>query len=383
MTRAAPLGDSHNFGRRVHIHRGRVQKPRTLAWEWLILGKDSPLRALLGDAFAFLPSLAFHRPHALEGGEVQAVALAPLPTLSHDRKRELAQIVGRSLALFAWLGVSDLHWENLVLGADRRGRIVFGPLDVETILDELSYPTETKLIPDADPEYVTLSRHAAGVRRVLPWLGKPVAPRAVVAIASAYRATLALLDRSARAIADVVARMPALAETPIRVLLRSTAEYVLAKDHAPWPPLLDAERTQLARGDVPYFFRLYGQRGIHYFTEPTLKSYATLPQRGDVPKLAPLLSLARGLRAPSRATLRDEGLFTVLGAFDHPGLSGEYEDDGLALRFTARTLVATWDGEELHARRNVSAYAASVYLPCRCGEVRTPFVPAVTRCTAT
>jgi hypothetical protein len=40
------------------------------------------------------------------------------------------------------------------------------------------------------------------------------------------------------------------------------------------------------------------------------------------------------------------------------------------------------EGEELHSRRNLSAFVGSVYLPCRCGEVRSVFVPAVTTCEA-
>ncbi len=37
-----------------------------------------------------------------------------------------------------------------------------------------------------------------------------------------------------------------------------------------WPPLLDAEAEQLARGDIPYFFRLYGRRGIFYYQNRAL-----------------------------------------------------------------------------------------------------------------
>ena len=61
-----------------------------------------------------------------------------------------------------------------MLGVDARGRVVFSPLDIEMILADLSLPTETKLLPDPDPEVAEICRHAAGVRRVLPYLGKPV-----------------------------------------------------------------------------------------------------------------------------------------------------------------------------------------------------------------
>jgi hypothetical protein len=148
-----------------------------------------------------------------------------------------------------------------------------------------------------------------------------------------------------------------------------------------WPPLLDAEAEQLARGDIPYFFRLYGRPGIHYFANRALTKLARIPLRGDVPRLDPILSLSRGLRSPSRKTLREEGLFALLGAFDHPALDGRHGSSELDVTFRARSLVVKLpSGEELASRRNLSAFVGSVYLPCRCGEVRSVFVPPVTVC---
>ncbi len=388
----APLGDSHNFGRRVELSRpGRVHKPRTLVWERLLLDAESPLRRLLSDAaaqdglgpeaFGFLPSLTFFPTRAHVGGEVSHVELAPLPDLDVEGRRGLARIVGRSLALWSWLGVSNLHWENLVLGVDGEGRVVFGPLDVEMILANLSLPTETKLLPDPDPEYAAICRHASGVRRVLPYLGKPVSPADLVAMAGAYRATLEFLDRHAPAIAAVFAGLPGFAEAPIRVCLRGTDEYVRARTEPPWPPLLDAEAAQLDRGDIPYFFRLYGRRGIHHYADRSLRRIATLPLKGDVPQLEPLLSVARGLRSPERRSLREEGLFTVLGAFDEASFTGTQAGEDLAVTFQARTFVVRLPGgEELRVGRKVSAWVGTVYVPCGCGEVRSVFVPKVTVC---
>jgi hypothetical protein len=387
------LGDAHNFGRRVSLRAGRVAKPRTLFWERLVLGADSPLRRLLAqaaerdglgrDAFGFVPSLKFFPSRTGIGGEVERVALEPLPAPTSSSRRALAKVTGRSLALWSWLGVADLHWENLVLGVDDRGRVVFGPLDVEMILADMSLPTETKLLPDADPEYAAICRHACGVRRVLPYLGKPVQAADLLTMAAAYRGTLAFLDRHARAIADVLARSPGLREAPIRVCLRGTDEYVRASTDPPWPPLLDAEAEQLARGDIPYFFRLYGRPGIHYYANRGLTRLETLPLRGDVPQLDPVLQLSRGLRSPSRKRLREEGLFVLLGAFDHPALTGRHQADDLTATFRARSIVVELDdGEELRSRRNLSAFVGSVYLPCRCGEVRAVFVPPVTVCEA-
>ncbi len=364
----------------------RIAKPRTLLWEWLLLCAESPLRELLGESFDFLPNLRFSSPFEPGGGEVERVRLKPLVARSDGSKRALARTVGEALALFSWLGVSDLHWENLVLGAGERrqsGRAVFAPLDVEMILADLSLPTETKLLPDADPEVAAICRHACGVRRALPYLGKPVPAEHVVLMASAYRRALDVLDLRARAIADVLARLPHLGETPIRVLLRGTDEYVRARTEPVWPPLLEAESRQLARGDIPYFFRLYGRPGIRFYANEALTRVERLPLRGDVPRLDPILSLSRGLRSPSRRTLREDGVFAVLGAFDHPSMKGRHESEGFVVTYGARTLtVRLPGGAELQTRRDLRAFVGSVYLPCRCGEVRTALVPSVTTCGA-
>jgi hypothetical protein len=387
------LGDSHNFGRKVALRGARIAKPRTLLWEWLLLSADSPLRQCLADAaaadglgaeaFGFLPTLKFFASGAEVGGEVQRLRLEPLRSRGSDVRRSLATIVGRSLGLWSWLGVADLHWENLVLGLDKRGKIVFGPLDIEMILADLALPTETKLLPDADPEYAAVCRHASGVRRALPYLGKPIAAEDLLAMAAAYRGTLELLDRHASAIADVFLSLPNLRDEPLRVLLRSTGEYLQAGAPSLWPPLLHAEAEQLARGDIPYFFRLYGQPGIHYYVNAELTQVVRLPLMGDVPQLEPLLELSSGLRSPSRKKLREDGLFALLGAFDHPSLSGKHSSSELTLTLGARSMTLELaSGEALHSGRNVRKLVSSVYLPCQCGEVREVFVPPVTVCKA-
>jgi hypothetical protein len=393
VTRTARAqGDTHNFGRRVELAGSSVAKPRTLFWEWLVLGGDSPLRETLDaavagagldpDTFDFLPELRFRRSRARGDGTVERIVLEPLGRLSAGGRQELARAAGRSLAFFSWLGVSDLHWENLVLGRDRRGRLVFAPLDIELILADFASPTLTKLLPDADPEYAAVSRHAAGMRRLLPFLGKPVEARALLAMAAAYRELLDLLESLAGGVAEILAGLPELRRAPIRVCLRGTTEYTEETDRAPDPPFLAAELEQLARDDIPYFFRLYGRPGLRYYDEPSLRRNRRLPLRGDVPRLEPLLRLSNSLRSPSRRRLREQGVLLLLSAFDHPALDGQHEIPGLAVSFGKRLLRARFaDQAELSCPRNLRAVVGSLYLPCRCGEVRAVFVPPVTRCT--
>ncbi|MBK8257226.1 MAG: hypothetical protein IPK82_31700 [Polyangiaceae bacterium] len=384
------LGDAHNFGRRVTRRDEWVEKPRTTVWEELFLGAESPLLQLLDNlaveqlgtpAFSFLPRLQFKPSETPTSRLVESVHLQPFADSKSERVLQLAEIAGRFAALFSWFGVADLHWENLVLGQDHHGEIVFAPLDVEMVLDEFTLPTQTKFLPESDPDIVDICRHSCGARRLLPFIGKPVNGKLTVAMAAAYYHAFRFLNRNAQNISRVISSLPTLQTAPIRVLLRGTDEYVFSGKKDVWPPLLEAEKLQLARGDIPYFFRLIGKKGIFYYTHPDLTEYSCLPTKGDVPQLAPLLSLAKNLNAPSRKSLLEEGIFAILGAFDNPDLTGPFEYEKLSVLFKRKHLTVTLpSGEELTSRRDLRPFVGSVYLPCSCGEVHSPFVPAVTTC---
>ena len=49
-----------------------------------------------------------------------------------------------------------------MLGRGAHGAVVFAPLDIESILSDLSLPTETKLLPDPDPEYAAVDGDHGG-----------------------------------------------------------------------------------------------------------------------------------------------------------------------------------------------------------------------------
>ncbi len=129
--------------------------------------------------------------------------------------------------------------------------------------------------------------------------------------------------------------------------LRGTDEYVRARTEPLWPPLLDGEAEQLARGDIPYFFRFLGRPGIHYYADPEARPPPPRCRRAATSRSSSRSCPSRAaLRAPSRKSLREQGLFTVLGAFDHPALRGRHEADDLAVTFQRRTLVVHLPGGE-------------------------------------
>jgi hypothetical protein len=388
------VGDTHNFGRRVEVGDTWVEKPRTVFWEWLLLAAESPLRRALaeleprpfvsGPFFSFLPALEFVSPFSLTGGKVSRASLSALDSKSfsgskaRDARLELAHIAGRAMALFAWFGVADLHWENMILGRGDEGQLVFAPVDVEILFADMDSPVQTKLIADPDPEYAELSQHAAGFRRLLPYLGKPVEGPTIAAMVAGYAQTYALLQAHRSKLAEAVL-LPQFALQPIRVCLRATAEYI-DPERRPWPPWLAAEIEQLKRGDIPYFFQLYGEGRLRWFTSRALDASSALPSRGDVPRAPALLDIRRDFRGKNRESLLTRGLFAIVGALDHPDLRGTFEAFDASLRLGARKVVIAVHGEELEATRSLESVVSSLYMPCRCGEVQTVFVPPKTRC---
>ncbi len=150
------LGDPHNFGKSVRLTRnGLIYKPRTLVWEHLLLSDFGNLRSLLGLISAqsglspsvdVLPNLNFKprtTPAFISDGYVQPSKLLPIVNLIPSEARS----IGAVIALCTYLGISDLHSENTVLGRDASLRLHFGPIDIESIFWPLSLPSQTGLIP--------------------------------------------------------------------------------------------------------------------------------------------------------------------------------------------------------------------------------------------
>jgi hypothetical protein len=73
-------------------------------------------------------------------------------------------------------------------------------------------------------------------------------------------------------------------------------------------------------------------------------------------------------------------LLTVVGAFDHPSLTGAHRSDEIEIVLGTPRMKIDIAGKRLECRRDLSSVVASAYLSCRCGEVRSVLVPKKTRC---
>ena len=133
------VGDSHNFGRFVEFLQGRYLKPRPLIWEYYVLDPRSEFRKLLDATgeFEFLPKLTIDKePGFFHKGSAQAFHGQPLTEMSAEVFSQAAESLGRMIALCVYLGIGDLHGENIIFNIDLKNKIELAMIDIETIFME-------------------------------------------------------------------------------------------------------------------------------------------------------------------------------------------------------------------------------------------------------
>lgn len=250
-----PLGDSHNFGRRVtltHSHGlSLVRKPRSIFWEHLFLDSSSRFRSVLrkhSNADIDFDKVLGHvesRPLNRWFGESRY--LAPGIRSVGD-----LQQVGALCAVALVFGWTDLHRDNQVF-VDGRLHII----DLECVFWDLQLPSETLLTP--------------GVRNPINrtiFGEKPCCAQDVKQFLFGYLKTLSLIDEARDALLDEL--KIDLLDEPIRIILRHTRDYnsYLSSRMEPELMLLVEEHEQLKRGDIPYFWGYCGDQDVWYFKEP-------------------------------------------------------------------------------------------------------------------
>jgi hypothetical protein len=262
------LGETHNFGQSVkRVSNSLIHKPRCIFWEWLFLG-NSPLRELLDQILidstpitASWPRTTFLSNDDFQTGTVGVVSGLPLNTISLNEARQIGFTIGIAL----WFGLGDLHIENILAALDNKGRFVFAPLDIESVFEDVLLPSQTLLLPG--PE---LPISKCGLGRIAVFLKDPAL------ILEMCRGTLfgfnSLSDNS-DAIKSLTAKMVFKYKPIIRKIVRSTQDYVdFMKGKVPSlpdkNPFCPSEKTQIARGDVPYFFRSCESDHLYFFSRP-------------------------------------------------------------------------------------------------------------------
>jgi|GEM_PF-4235478 len=265
-------GDFHNFGQRVE-EKGEqnpvFSKPRTVFWEHLFFGKQSPLLPILNQLSfsngAFTLGSLFCR---LEVSSSDSWRTGEVKKIFESTTNNSDQIFLKFGALAGYataMGLQDLHRENVLF--DEIGPL---PVDIEIVFSKIILPNETHLMSRQKDRTTPLSL----AQEKWPFDGV---------------AFFEFLDGFSTTVQFISAKVGELRQTiesaihgctyppPVRVLLRPTQfyrEWFAGKGRETL--LSDEETLQLERGDVPYFFKSLGGNPVSYFEKPNEPALASV-----------------------------------------------------------------------------------------------------------
>lgn len=353
------LGDSHNFGSAVELQQTtegpRYRKPRPVFWEYLFFGASSPLKLLLIHSTGSLPlrnffeksfSLVHYEYQRPTGGFVEPVHVRPIENLSVESLYNFG-----ALCAYAFVfGLFDLHRENVIPQQD-----YLQVIDVELVLADLVLPDQTLLLPFADVALENTALSQMPSLKDVP--GEDLAP-----LFQGFNAMFqTAIDQAGPVTRLLASEVEAFPEMPVRVIIRKTRDYVqiLKSDSLP-KDLHPAERTQLARGDIPYFFKFVGGTDAYYYTDPNL-SYEPVKFEGLPLKLSQTIA-----KRPQEVLMTER-------------LSRKAFPSGILL--IARKLIPeAWTGDLLLAKDvKLSASLESLYLQSPMGKFASKRFRTVSR----
>ena len=251
-------GDKHNFGQQVKpCERASgtwFQKPRSVFWEYLFFGKESPIKehfAVRGENGTRPLSDYFFNLEVEIDNPWMGYAKRVDSYVGNGDRLEQFYGFGALIAYAYFFGIQDLHKGNVVR-TDTHLQVV----DVESVLTHLILPHETLLLPfkSVDFNNSAISHLVSDYREIL--LGE------CRSIFSGYFDLCSILLNQ---LVEIKATLEnaSIQDHPVRVILRDTSDYrriLESGDYA--TALLPEEATQLKRGDVPYFFKYVGTSSL-------------------------------------------------------------------------------------------------------------------------
>lgn len=315
------IGDSHNFGKRVHRHVSRgnlIFKPRTVFWEWLFFGKSSRFFRAVSELCEFensVPGLDFEgnvkNPWMGSACEVHDEEISGCKITPSDLR-----VAGALLAYCQAFGLTDLHNENVFFGSSG-GRIWIQPIDIECVLARSKLPSETHLVPNH-----TYKNYAiCGYSRLFQCDALTSHGDGLVRVAIAYADAILKIKSQFKMLDELLRKEISSHNIPIRVILRETKAYRRHLDRlididqmTPEFPLEYCEKEQLHRNDIPYFFRNFGSPDLFYCTSEDHKNKkAHFSQRLLNEAFPPLLEENNQIKEPDLEFLR-HGVAQILSA---------------------------------------------------------------------
>ncbi len=270
------LGDTHNFGFRVSKECNKwMHKPRPLTWEHMFLDPRSRLRSTLDslEMFGFLPELHIDLEYGFfKNGRAECLSLNNSSSMESDPLL-IGKSIGSLLALCIWFGIGDLHDENLIYGSID-GKPILAPIDIECIFEKIPFPSLAYLLPTRGNRFSSTGLSFVDSIEHRESLMAP--------ICNSYIKSLLALENVSSDIKAAVNWYAAKGKLTSRYLLRSTSTYqkILTGSHNfnLEFPLIDSEKEQLQRGDIPYFFRFVDSHELCFWkTVDRFESIDTRP----------------------------------------------------------------------------------------------------------
>lgn len=270
------FGDPHNFGRFVRSIKfngsSAIEKPRTVFWENLFFGSLSPLRPLVDTSQTCTNDIASRSFFQLQClAEYRCGGVMSELLWSSSQFQERFSEFGQLLAYCFIFGIQDLHHENVF--ATEQG---LQPVDAEVVLSHLELPDQTQLLN---------RRHRDSKCSVLDLLTQSpnqLTFKQLNDLAAGYLMMFDTIAENRTAITASILAHIAKSQFPpeVRVLLRPTKYYRSLIETQKLPDdLLESERIQLDRGDIPYFFKYVDQPELYYFGASIADSIVVDPGR--------------------------------------------------------------------------------------------------------
>ena len=218
---------------------------------------EAPLQGLqvVSDKSFSIAGSVFGLEYIYDGNTIGAVKEFPANSSGpHIRDEQLVNY-GILIAYAYSFGLQDLHAENLARTSSR-----VQVLDAELVLGDLQLPHQTLLLP-----FHGLRWSECGLSLLFDSLDAIGSDDVALVISGFVAACLELKSRADELSAELWSQIRNGGNPPIRVLLRLSRDYRQLSDFT--PPLLVEERIQMAREDVPYFFKFVGDEQLYYYTD--------------------------------------------------------------------------------------------------------------------
>lgn len=253
--------DKHNFGQMVKpTERASslwYQKPRPVYWEELFFGKNSPLKTFFSgigqNGKQSLEKYIFNLEIEVQSdwaGYSKAVPRLSNLKITDEHFYSFGVLLGYSF-LF---GIRDLHKFNLILTESH-----LQVIDAEVVMTNLLLPNETVLLPFKDVAF-----NLCGISLICESL-ESLTPQDRWLIFAGYFDVFASAFQKQSEICETIQESSR--NSPIRVIVRNTREYTKhISGESRITDLMLEEEAQIARGDIPYFFKKLGDENLFWIS---------------------------------------------------------------------------------------------------------------------